>query len=231
MFSQDEPRVVTLKIRAVGEIHYDVALSLMNVALALFDLGRFDEAVENNQRALGILERTVGPQHPNVATCLSNGAEFANARNLYGQAQSMAGRALGIWESELHSEHPFLAYALTATGWSMVGLGKSAQAIPFLERALAIREKGDPEPDRLGETRFALARALWEAKGRTKALAFWLRRPLPILKKSPGTLKRKKLSVELLDSIPARRNFFPAPEHAITDKKVNLRLLSLRHQA
>jgi tetratricopeptide (TPR) repeat protein len=61
-------------------------------------------------------------------------------------------------------------------GLSYLALGKPQKAVVPLERALALREKNDPQADHLGETRFALARALWDAGGnRNSALRLAVR--------------------------------------------------------
>jgi eukaryotic-like serine/threonine-protein kinase len=154
---------VATKTRAVGEEHFDVAVSLTNEAYLLHELGRTDEAIEKNQRAIEIFRKTLGPDHPRVANPLVNGSEFMNARGRYVEAQAMAEQALTIMERELDWDQQEFAVAFTAIGLSWIGRGKPTLAIPVLEKALLIRETGDPDPVRLGETRFALARALWES--------------------------------------------------------------------
>lgn len=187
MFQQ----AVATKIRVVGEIHYDVALSLDNLALTLNELGRPQEAIEKNRRAREILEITVGSSHPLVANVLTNGAEIMNALGRYSEGQEMAARSLAIKERELDPEHWELAFPLTELGLSWIGQGKPIQALVPLERALAIRTAGASAPDLLAETRFALARALWEGKGpsnRALALAEQARADYG---KAGGNQKRK----------------------------------------
>jgi eukaryotic-like serine/threonine-protein kinase len=163
---------VALKTRALGGAHFDVAISQMNVALALFGLGRIDEAIDQNQRALKVLQSALGADHPQSATILLNGADFANAKGQYREARDLANQALAIWERESGPDCPFLGYALTTLGESFVRDGQSARAVPYLERALRIREAHDEAADLLGETRFALARALWvESHAHDRAIA------------------------------------------------------------
>jgi tetratricopeptide (TPR) repeat protein/predicted Ser/Thr protein kinase len=154
---------VTLKSRALGGAHFDVGISYCNVASSLFHLGRVDEAIDRNQQALKILRAALGPEHPQVGIALLNEADFLNRKGRFAEARAAAKEAVAIWERESDADHPFLGYALTAIGESLVDDGQPAQAIPYLERAIRIRETRDPEADLLGETRFALARALWES--------------------------------------------------------------------
>jgi hypothetical protein len=74
----------------------------------------------------------------------------------------MNNRALAIWEGTAGREHPDVAYALQGLGDTHLAAGRPADAIAPLERALTIRAAGSV-PDDLAETRFALARALWDA--------------------------------------------------------------------
>ena len=63
---------------------------------------------------------------------------------------------------------------MTGLGQSYLGQHKPTAARPQLERAVRMREASDPDPGRLGEARFALARALWpdvEARPRAQRLA------------------------------------------------------------
>lgn len=151
---------VVLKTKALGTDHYDVAISHDNVALAQFRLGNTEEAIRTNQLAQEILRRSVGAKHPQYALSLVNRAEFMNAAGRYGAGESAIKEALAIWEVEVEPTHPIVAYGLTALGVSLVEAGHPALAVPYLERALAIREAKDPAPEALGETRFVLARAL-----------------------------------------------------------------------
>jgi hypothetical protein len=59
-------------------------------------------------------------------------------------------------------------------GISLIGEGSPDSALVPLERALKIREAEEKDPVKRSETRFALARALWEARrdrGRARTLA------------------------------------------------------------
>jgi eukaryotic-like serine/threonine-protein kinase len=72
-------------------------------------------------------------------------------------------QAIAIWERESGADSSFLGYPLTTIDESYVDDGQPALAIPYLERALRIREVKHPDAYLLGETRFALARAFWES--------------------------------------------------------------------
>ena len=68
-----------------------------------------------------------------------------------------------IWERELGLEDRNLAYALTGIGISYLAENDPGSALAPLERAFKIREAHEVDRSRRAETRFALARSLWEA--------------------------------------------------------------------
>jgi tetratricopeptide (TPR) repeat protein len=104
---------------------------------------------------------------------LANGAEIMCAKGRWQEALTMAEPAIMVLSREWGLDHPALAYPLTSLGIALIGLGRPVQALPHLERALELREAKDPEPRLLGETRFALARALWSV-GRSEERAYRL---------------------------------------------------------
>jgi hypothetical protein len=56
-----------------------------------------------------------------------------------------------------------VASSLTGLGWALLGLGKPADALALLERALTIRSAHVIDPNFVADTRFGLAHALWSA--------------------------------------------------------------------
>jgi tetratricopeptide (TPR) repeat protein len=169
-------RALAIAEKALRPDDPDVARPLGNLAMALSDNGRPAEALAQNQRALDIFRKAYGPGHPEVALHLSNRGEILNALGRWAEARAAFAGALGIWGRELPPDHPYLAYPLNGTGESLLGEGSPERALPPLERALAIRERGERDPARVAETGFALARALWDSgedhgQDRARALA------------------------------------------------------------
>jgi tetratricopeptide (TPR) repeat protein/tRNA A-37 threonylcarbamoyl transferase component Bud32 len=159
-----QQRARVLKEKVLGSDDPDVAGTINNVALSLNALGRAKEALAQIELSLRIHRRTLGTTHPQTATDLNNRGEILAAMNDLQGALKSYQDANTIWEREFGPTSPALAFGLTGVGVTLVGLHKSSDAIAPLERALDIREKHDPDAARLGETEFALARALWEAR-------------------------------------------------------------------
>jgi tetratricopeptide (TPR) repeat protein len=90
------------------------------------------------------------------------------------EARQSFERARVIWERELGLDDRNLAYALTGIGLSYLAEDDPASALAPLERAFKIREAHEVDPSRRAETRFALARSLWETnrdRARARGLA------------------------------------------------------------
>jgi eukaryotic-like serine/threonine-protein kinase len=165
---------LALKEQALGRDHPDVGVSEGNLAVVLTALGRNQEALAHVDRSIEILENGLGPGHPDLATQLMNRGEILNALGRYHDGRASFERARIIWERELGLDNRILAYALTGIGVSYLAEGDPSSAIVPLERAFKIREAQETDPSRRAETRFALARALWEAgrdRGRARVLA------------------------------------------------------------
>ena len=63
----------------MGPEHPDVAFSLDSLALALKELGRYEEAHQMLTRAVRLREKKLGAEHPRVATLLGGGYHASGA--------------------------------------------------------------------------------------------------------------------------------------------------------
>ncbi len=165
------------RARAVAEASLrpddpDVARPLANLAMALSQAGRPAEGLGYNQRAVDILRKALGAGHPEVEMHLSNRGEILNALGRYEEARALFNSALAVWAKELPADHPNVGDSLNGVGLSYLGQGAPDRALAPLEKALTIREKSGAEPSQIGETRFLLARALWDiGQDRARAVA------------------------------------------------------------
>ena len=152
-----------LKERALGRDHPDVGIAEGNIAVELAGLGRHQEALAHVDRAVVLIENGMGASHPVMATQLNNRGETLAALGRQREARHSFERARVIWERELGLEDRNLAYALTGIGLSYLAENDPGSALAPLERAFKIREAHEVDPSRRAETRFALARSLWDA--------------------------------------------------------------------
>jgi eukaryotic-like serine/threonine-protein kinase len=156
-------RAVALKDKVLPPDHPDRALSLNTEANILVELNRSNEALKLLGRVYDIFVRAYGPSSTEAAVALNNQSESLIALGRPAEALTLARQSEVIWKAHIGSRHPFLGYPLTALGRALVALARPEEAIAPLERALRLREAGEHDPSMIAETRFALARALWDS--------------------------------------------------------------------
>jgi tetratricopeptide (TPR) repeat protein len=120
-------RALTIREKALGADHPDVAVSLNNLAVA--------DAKQSHKRALTIREKALGPNHPDVALSLNNLAGIDQAQGRYAEAEPLYKRSLAIREKALSPDHPDVAQALNNLAELYRGLGRYADAEPLYKRS------------------------------------------------------------------------------------------------
>jgi len=156
----DARRAVAAKEKFHGPDSTEVGLSLSNIAMCMATAGDLANALMYVQRAISAVEAGAGPDHPRSGVVLSNYAEILNQLGRFAEAREMARRSLAIFERESSLDGAVLSYPLMALVLGYLGEGLAEEALPPLERAVAIRDHKERHPGALGEAHFALARAL-----------------------------------------------------------------------
>jgi tetratricopeptide (TPR) repeat protein len=164
---------VRLKIQALGERHWDVGLSLVNLACLLNIVGAPREALAAADRAVAILDVPGTPDDASqLADLLTNRATALTALGRYDEAEREFARAFRIHPRDSGPPGMQLGDQLHGFGTLRVAQGRAAEAIPMLEDALKVREQTNSDATFTADTRFSLARALWDAnRDRRRALA------------------------------------------------------------
>jgi serine/threonine protein kinase/tetratricopeptide (TPR) repeat protein len=161
------------KVKVLGPDHPDVGLSDINIGFVLQLAGHADEAVDTFDAAVTLLSRVLGPDHPSTMLALYNKADALTVLHRYGEARAAFEECLQAL-TKAGGDSFILSYVHTGLGISLLGESKAADAVAPLEEALKQRLGPDTDAEHRGETRFALARALWsrpEARDRARALA------------------------------------------------------------
>ncbi|HWM84660.1 MAG TPA: tetratricopeptide repeat protein [Kofleriaceae bacterium] len=163
-----QERALEIYRRVLGRDHFYVAGHLGTIARTLVSAGRLDDAAARAEEAIAI------------ASAHDLGGDVLTYRNLlgtvltkakkYGPAIAELERALAAAEKLLAADAPQLADTLTRLGTAHLRSGAAREAVAVLERALAIRTKGNASPWESSWTKLELARALWDA-GRDRARA------------------------------------------------------------
>jgi tetratricopeptide (TPR) repeat protein len=133
--------------------------------------GRLEEALKTDIDARQHLERVLGVDHPRTALAWSNQGEVLNLLGRHREAAQAYERAAQLFRQN-GAAPVYLAWVLTGLGLARLGEQQPGAALAPLEQALAIRVENHAPKAQLGETRFALARALWaRPEGHDRALA------------------------------------------------------------
>jgi tetratricopeptide (TPR) repeat protein/tRNA A-37 threonylcarbamoyl transferase component Bud32 len=156
-------RALAINEKARGSEHPSVAMSLNSLGLVAEWQGKLDEARRYHERALAINEKALDPDHPALGDSHRHLGKLALSGEKFDEARGHYERALAIYEKVLGPDHIEVAYPLTGLGTALLSLGETSEALPHLERALTIRSSNTDDPTNLAQTRFALARALWNA--------------------------------------------------------------------
>lgn len=117
------------------------ARSLHEQGAALYQAGKYREALPLQQRAVQLYEQALGPEHPETIVSLNNLAEMHRTLGEYAQALPLYLRALEAREKTLGAEHPDTATSLSNLAGLYRAQGEYLKALPLYERALRIRER------------------------------------------------------------------------------------------
>jgi eukaryotic-like serine/threonine-protein kinase len=156
-------QAVSLKEKALGKDHHDVAISLVNLSSILESNGRPLEALEVIDRALDIYAKSGDADSDRHAQMQCRRGEALVALGRGSEAEASFEIALRILQDDRGRSWP-----LHGIGNARLEQGAAAAAIQVLEDALRLREADEPEgyvvaEYVVAETRFSLARALWDS--------------------------------------------------------------------
>ncbi|KAL8611109.1 hypothetical protein ACOMHN_064399 [Nucella lapillus] len=118
------------------------------------DQGKYKEAANLLNDALGIREKTLGADHPAVAATLNNLAVLYGKRGKYKEAEPLCKRALEIREKVLGKDHPDVAKQLNNLALLCQNQGKYEEVEQYYQRALTIYEgKLGPDDSNVAKTK------------------------------------------------------------------------------
>ena len=100
---------------AFGDIDLRVATDRQNLTLALRNLGRYDEALEQARASVAIDEQILGPQHPDLSRALFTLGTTLYHMAHYEEAESVLRRGVSVARASL-GDHPTTATALNNLG-------------------------------------------------------------------------------------------------------------------
>jgi tetratricopeptide (TPR) repeat protein/predicted Ser/Thr protein kinase len=200
-------RALRIREQALGPDHPHVAASLYHLGNLAEWTGRHAEARALHERALAIRERAFGPEHPLFGASARALGSVARAEGRYDEARVHFQRSLAIHEKTM-GPGVDVATLLTGLGDLSWQQGEFAESRDYYERALVIVEKMEsPDHRFLNETRFLVARVLWElpveqGRDRPRALALARRARAGLASADPGA----QLHLPTIDAWIAERD-------------------------
>jgi serine/threonine-protein kinase len=107
----------------------------------LWGLGRYDEAQELIERALGVREKRLGVDHPDIAESLEALGNVLAEKASYTDARPRLERAVAIREKVQGRRHPRTASARNDLGMLLRDMGEPRRALENFELALSVFEE------------------------------------------------------------------------------------------
>ena len=154
-------RALTVHERSHPAAHPDLIIILTNLGNIEHAQSHWDAALQHYARAQKVALALFGPDHAQVGIALVNVANTKLGMKDFEGARADFQRTLELWEGDL-VDNPSLAYPLVGLGTALVHLGRWAEAVPHLERALVIRTKFATGTIEMVDVESALGKALWE---------------------------------------------------------------------
>lgn len=159
---------------------------LENQLKALYEDGKYAEAVPLAEKAVEILRTRVGEQHPDYADSLQFLGRIYRAQARYADAEQAYKRALAVDEKALGQEHISVASVLGDLGNLYKDQNRYAEAEPLFRRGLAIFEKALGPDDLNVSTLLNNLAALSDDQGKYSAAEPLYKRSLSIREKALG---------------------------------------------
>jgi tetratricopeptide (TPR) repeat protein/predicted Ser/Thr protein kinase len=145
---------------AKGRLHPEMAIRHATLSRAYRERGDFERALAQARAAVELRKTLFGPEHSSVADALDAVGMVQLGQKHFEDALRSFQEALALKHKALGPQHADLSFSHDGIGQALLGLERPAEAIAPLEQALGF---SGIEPDALGESGFALARALWES--------------------------------------------------------------------
>ena len=95
-FLGHDQRSISIKEKALGPDHPDLATSLNNLAILYRSQGRYEDTEPLYQRFISIKEKALGRDHPSLATGLENYASLLRETGRDSEAIELEARAKAI---------------------------------------------------------------------------------------------------------------------------------------
>lgn len=156
-------RALEVQEAALPPDHPALSMSLANLGQVLSELGDHEQAIVHHERAREIREAGFGADHPAFAESLINLGRSHLELGHYATAESMYKRARTVLEASSGPDSLPVSAALVGLAEVALADQRAGEAVSPAQQALTIRASAAGREADVAESRFVLARALWDA--------------------------------------------------------------------
>jgi tetratricopeptide (TPR) repeat protein/predicted Ser/Thr protein kinase len=155
----------------LGREHPDTARRRSSFAEALRLVDKPALALEHAQQSLEVRRAVLGPKHLDVIVTMEQVGMCLLELARYEESLEIFRTALALSREDVGDDDPGLQFSYDGIGQALVGLGRYAEAVAPLEKAMSFKAQLETldQQRTLGESGFALARALWGLGQRERA--------------------------------------------------------------
>lgn len=119
----------------------ELAVWYTKAADVIYDDGKYEKALEYQQKDIDVCEENLDPKHPDLATSYNNIAITYQALGQYEKALQFQVKSIDIREETLASRHPDLATSYNNIALTYQALGKYEKALEYQLKDIDISEK------------------------------------------------------------------------------------------
>jgi hypothetical protein len=120
-------RVLKIRIRVLGETHYDTLASMVDLASIYHDQNCWKEAALD-MKVMDVRLGLLGDRHPDALSATANLAVTFSMLGYEDQAEFLKSRVEGLSSEIMGDEHPFTLHAMTSLAATYRNLGKFPKA-------------------------------------------------------------------------------------------------------
>jgi tetratricopeptide (TPR) repeat protein/tRNA A-37 threonylcarbamoyl transferase component Bud32 len=134
-------QVLSLRKKALGDKHLDVATALDNLATALGHQGKYAEAEALYRKSLAIRKQLSAVEHPQGLQGLTHLAGALDLQGKYAEAEAILRESLALQKRLFGNDHPDVAESLNNLATVLYDQGQFAEAELCYRQALAVQKK------------------------------------------------------------------------------------------
>jgi len=132
-------RQLAIRRELLGEVHEDVASSMVELGGPLEAQGKLEAAASSYSEGLAMRREVLGENHPSVGVAMRRLGDCVETMGDYDAAEDLYRESIAIYRRTLGPEHPEIAHSLHNLGYVLESMGDLGEAVEHYRAALAMR--------------------------------------------------------------------------------------------